>query len=389
MIEFKNVSKKYPTGAYALSGINLKINKGEFVFIVGHSGAGKSTFLKMILREEIPTEGTVIVNDINTTKMKKRQIPHLRRSLGIVFQDFRLIPSKTVYENVAFALRVIDSSNKSIKKRVPYILSLVGLSHKARCYPSELSGGEQQRVALARALINNPSIIIADEPTGNIDPTMSYEIIELLEEINKVGTTVIIVTHEQELVDKFNKRLITIEKGKIKGDVSHNPKTNVNDAISEIKNYFTNDNILDSKKNNVETELYSDVTSDDIDFVYRKYNKENNGSTDERLMSTMDLMDNLNKKNSEEATVNVGSFVVEQNVEFKISENIVEEPLTKKNDKLVDDRFINIDDETNKKQTSKNINAELLKNNKSIVYDNLDNNDDLFCIESEKENESK
>lgn len=367
MIEFKNVSKKYSNGAYALKDINLKINKGEFVFIVGHSGAGKSTFLKMILREEVPTDGTVLVNNINTTKIKKRDIPHLRRSLGIVFQDFRLIPSKTVYDNVAFALRVIDSSNKAIKKRVPYILSLVGLSHKARCYPSELSGGEQQRVALARALINNPSIIIADEPTGNIDPEMSYEIIELLEEINKVGTTVIIVTHEKELVDKFNKRLITISNGKIKDDISHNPIDIKDEAMSEIKNYFTSDNV-NLKHRNVEKELYDDVTDDDMEFVYKKYNdvekhkenttkkgtnKQQHNLDNERIFSTIDLIENVKKNENS--------------------------------------RNKNIQSNQHKKIGTKNVNEELLKNNKSISYDNLslEDENDLFCMESEKEDENK
>ena len=224
MIKFDNVSKKYSNGAVALKDVNINIHEGEFVFIVGSSGAGKSTFLKMILREVIPSTGSVTVNGSNTANIKNRHIPTFRRNLGIVFQDFRLIPTKTVYENVAFALRVIDTPTKEIKKRVPYILSLVGLSHKARCYPAEISGGEQQRVALARALINNPAVIIADEPTGNVDPELSLEILELLEEINKVGTTVIIVTHEKELVEKFNKRTITISRGEVVSDTGSEEK---------------------------------------------------------------------------------------------------------------------------------------------------------------------
>lgn len=218
MIEFNNVSKQYPNGAYGLKDVSVKIDKGEFAFIVGPSGAGKSTFLKMILREELPTQGQVLVNGTDVAKLKKRKVPYLRRSLGVVFQDFRLIHSKTVYDNVAFALRVTNTSTKAIKKRVPYILKLMGLEEKMKVFPEELSGGEQQRVALARALVNNPSIIIADEPTGNIDPDLSYEILELLEQINKVGTTILMVTHEHNLVQHFNKRVITINGGKIDYD---------------------------------------------------------------------------------------------------------------------------------------------------------------------------
>ncbi len=218
MIEFRNVSKVYSTGTHALNKASLTIEKGEFVFIVGSSGAGKSTFLKLIMREEIPTSGTIIVNGMQLDKMKRRQVPMLRRTMGIVFQDFRLIDKMTVYDNVAFAMRAIGASPKAIKKRVPYILELVGLDGKAQNYPSELSGGEQQRVGLARALVNNPKMIIADEPTGNIDPEMSFEIMELLSEINKRGTTILIVTHEHELVENFGRRVITIDKGVVVDD---------------------------------------------------------------------------------------------------------------------------------------------------------------------------
>ena len=219
MIEFKNVSKVYASnGAHALHNVTLSIEKGEFVFIVGSSGAGKSTFLKLIMREELPTEGSITVNDMHLERMTRRKVPYLRRSMGIVFQDFRLISKMTVYENVAFAMRCVGKKNRTIKKRVPYILDLVGLADKAQNKPSELSGGEQQRVSLARALVNNPSMIIADEPTGNIDPEMSYEIIELLSEINKRGTTVLVVTHEHDLVKSFNKRVITIDKGEVISD---------------------------------------------------------------------------------------------------------------------------------------------------------------------------
>ena len=218
MIHFKNVSKVYSTGTKALDNVSLDINKGEFVFIVGPSGAGKSTFLKLIMREEATTEGEISVNGSNLVKIKKRKIPYLRRTMGIVFQDFRLIEKISVFDNVAFAMRVIGVSEKSVRKRVEYILGLVGLSEKAGSKPSELSGGEQQRVSLARALVNNPELIIADEPTGNIDPELSYEIMELLVEINKRGTTVLIVTHEHNLVNEFGGRIIKINGGKIVGD---------------------------------------------------------------------------------------------------------------------------------------------------------------------------
>ena len=218
MIEFNNVSKVYGNGTEALKDVNLKIDKGEFVFVIGPSGAGKSTFIKLLLREEVPTTGTIEVNGYNLNKIKRRHIPQFRRSLGVVFQDFRLIPNMTVYDNVAFALRVTNVRNRSIRQRVPYVLNLVGLASKARCYPKELSGGEQQRVALARALVNNPSLLIADEPTGNIDPEMSLEIVELLNEINKCGTTIVMVTHAHNLVEKFDRRVITINHGNIVSD---------------------------------------------------------------------------------------------------------------------------------------------------------------------------
>lgn len=219
MIEFKNVSKIYESnGVHALDNVSLRIDKGEFVFIVGSSGAGKSTFLKLIMREESVTSGSIIVNDMFLERLPRRKVPYLRRTMGIVFQDFRLISKMTVYENVAFAMRCVGKRNDTIKKRVPYILELVGLADKANDRPSELSGGEQQRVSLARALVNNPKLIIADEPTGNIDPEMSYEIIELLSEINKRGTTVLIVTHEHDLVQSFGKRVITIDDGRIVSD---------------------------------------------------------------------------------------------------------------------------------------------------------------------------
>ncbi len=221
MIEFINVSKVYASnGVHALDNVSLKIEKGEMVFIVGASGAGKSTFLKLIMREEKPTSGSIVVNDMRLERLPRRKVPYLRRTMGIVFQDFRLISKMTVYENVAFAMRCVGKRNDAIKKRVPYILDLVGLGDKAQDHPSELSGGEQQRVSLARALVNNPEMIIADEPTGNIDPEMSYEIIELLSEINKRGTTVLIVTHEHELVKSFGERVITIDDGRVVSDTA-------------------------------------------------------------------------------------------------------------------------------------------------------------------------
>lgn len=218
MIEFRNVHKTYETGKEALKGITAKIEDGEFVFIVGASGAGKSTFLKLIMREEVATSGEVVVNNFKLSKLKKRQIPYLRRSMGIVFQDFRLINTMTVFDNVAFAMRVVGASTREIRHRVPYVLGLVGLQDKSKNYPLELSGGEQQRVGLARALVNNPALVIADEPTGNIDPELSYEIMELLTEINRRGTTMLVVTHDHELVKSFGRRVIEIRDGLVLSD---------------------------------------------------------------------------------------------------------------------------------------------------------------------------
>ncbi len=219
MIEFQNVTKKYPNGTLALNDVSLRIADGEFVFIVGSTGAGKSTLIKLMLREERATSGVIKVNGKNLGKMPRYKIPKFRRSIGVVFQDFRLIPNMSAYDNVAFALRVTNVSAKEIKRKVPYMLSLVGLANKAKCKPEELSGGEQQRVALARALVNSPSLIIADEPTGNIDPELSFEIVDLLNEINKLGVTIVMVTHEHDLVQQFNRRVITIEKGEVVRDV--------------------------------------------------------------------------------------------------------------------------------------------------------------------------
>ena len=223
MIRFEHVTKVYESTGdgpdiTALHDVNLHIRKGEFVFVLGHSGAGKSTFLKLILREEAATEGKVFVNGRDLSSIRQREIPYLRRGLGVVFQDFRLIPTMTAYENVAFAMRVTNIPERQIKRRVPYVLNLVGLAGKAHSLPQELSGGEQQRIALARALVHSPPIIIADEPTGNIDPELSVEIMELLQAINSVGTTVVVVTHERELAARFRKRTIMIDHGEVVDD---------------------------------------------------------------------------------------------------------------------------------------------------------------------------
>ena len=218
MITLENVSKSYAKGQPALNDVSLHIDKWEFVFIVGNSGSGKSTLIKLLLKELEPTSGTIIVNDQNLGKMKRRKVPKYRRGVGVVFQDFRLLKDRNVYENVAFAQRVIERPNRVIKKRVPEILTLVGLAEKYKSFPRELSGGEQQRVALARALVNRPNILLADEPTGNLDPKNSLEIMKLLEEINERGTTVLVVTHNREIVNSFRKRVITMRKGVIVSD---------------------------------------------------------------------------------------------------------------------------------------------------------------------------
>ena len=218
MIEFTDVVKSYDQGNNALNGVSMQIEDGEFCFLVGPSGSGKSTIIKLITGELKPTSGTVHVNGYSLERIRKREIPFLRRTVGVVFQDFRLIANMTVYENVAFAMRVIGAKEKEIRERVPYVLELVGLESKAKRHPGELSGGEQQRLAIARALVNNPSTIIADEPTGNLDPQMSFEIMSLLQEINNLGTTMLVVTHAQDLVNRFGKRTITINDGLIVSD---------------------------------------------------------------------------------------------------------------------------------------------------------------------------
>lgn len=218
MIEFRNVSKIYGTGTKAVKNANFTIEKGEFCFLVGSSGSGKSTLIKLILKEEEASSGNIIINGKDITFLKPGRVPYLRRSMGVVFQDFRLLPDKTVFDNVAYAMYIVRATPKHIRRQVPMVLSLVGLSGKAKMYPNELSGGEQQRVALARALVNNPSMLIADEPTGNLDPETAWDIMNLLNDINMRGTTVVVATHAKEIVDKMKKRVIHIEKGDIVRD---------------------------------------------------------------------------------------------------------------------------------------------------------------------------
>jgi len=221
MIRLTDVVKEYPNGTHALSGLSLEIQDGEFVFLVGPCGSGKSTVIKLLTGEIEATDGRVMVNGFSLRNIRERQIPYLRRTVGVIFQDFRLIENKTVYDNMVFAMRAVGASGKEIKQRVPYCLELVGLESKSKRLTSELSGGEQQRVAIARALLNNPSTIIADEPTGNLDPARSLEIMSLLERINALGTTVLVVTHEKELVNRFGKRVVMLERGRVVNDGSY------------------------------------------------------------------------------------------------------------------------------------------------------------------------
>lgn len=218
MIEMHDVWKTYPNGSVALQGISVRIDKGEFVYVVGPSGAGKSTFIKLMYREERPSKGSIFVNGFNIERLKERKIPLLRRQIGVVFQDFKLLPNMTVKENVAFALEVIETTPKKIRQRVAEVLDLVGLSEKANAFPNQLSGGQQQRVSIARALINNPSVIIADEPTGNLDPDTSWDIMRLFEEINNRGTTIVMATHNKEIVNTLKKRVLAVEGGQIVRD---------------------------------------------------------------------------------------------------------------------------------------------------------------------------
>ena len=213
MIKLENVTKEYSNGTIAIKNISLEIDQGEFAFLIGSSGAGKSSIIKLLFREEKATQGDVIVNGYELNKLMRKEIPMLRRSMGIVFQDFRLLPDRNIYDNVAYSMHITEATPRRIRKQVPMALALVGLSRKSDSYPHELSGGEQQRVGLARALINNPSLIIADEPTGNLDPESSFEIMDLLDEINQRGTTVLVITHEKNIVDRMQKRVIEIDNG--------------------------------------------------------------------------------------------------------------------------------------------------------------------------------
>ncbi|MBQ8182520.1 MAG: cell division ATP-binding protein FtsE [Clostridia bacterium] len=259
MIKFESVSKVYEdTNTKALNNFSVEIETGEFVFIVGSSGAGKSTLLKLMMREEVPTSGTININGFDLNNIKKSKIPYFRRTLGIVFQDFRLIQTMNVYDNVAYAMRVIGSRENAIRKRVPYLLGLVGLNSKARSKPNQLSGGEQQRVALARALANNANTIIADEPTGNVDPKMSYEIVDLLNHINADGTTVIMVTHDLHLVKTFNHRVITIKNGVIESDYP--------DASHIDVEPYKFDNPEDAVGS-----YFVEESGDDLDYLFQNY----------------------------------------------------------------------------------------------------------------------
>ena len=248
MIRLKDVEKTYENGTEALQGISFTIEDGEFVFLVGPSGSGKSTIIKLLTGEVIPTAGRVMVNGFSMSRISDRQIPYMRRTIGVIFQDFRLIPSMTVYENVAFAMHVLNVPRKEIRPRVEYILELVHLEDKAKCYPDTLSGGEQQRVAVARALVHNPKLVIADEPTGNIDPELSLEMMQLLERVSKMGITVLVVTHEHELVHRFHQRVVTLSHGRIVSDVPADPVAAAEDDLSLDVAAFDADDAAAAKK---------------------------------------------------------------------------------------------------------------------------------------------
>jgi len=227
MIQFENVTKIYDNGFHALNDISFTIEKGEFVFLVGSSAAGKSTIIKLIMKEEDATNGNILINDIDVCDLKRREVPYFRRTIGVVFQDFRLLPHKTVQENVSYAMEIVGASNKEIRRNVPAVLSMVGLAHKAKMYPNQLSGGEQQRVAIARAIVNNPVVLVADEPTGNLDPDTAMEIMNILEDINRRGTTVVMATHAENIVNRLQKRVIVVEKGSITRDEEKGGYANV------------------------------------------------------------------------------------------------------------------------------------------------------------------
>ena len=312
VIEFRHVSKTYENGTNALRDVSITIEDGEFVFIVGSSGAGKSTFLKIIMREQVANSGSVVINNYDLNKIKKRDIPKFRRTMGIVFQDFRLIPNMTVYDNVAFAMRVIGAKEKDIRKRVPYVLSLVGLTSKARQLPTQLSGGEQQRVALARALVNNAGIIIADEPTGNIDPEMSYEIVDLLNHINANGTTVVMVTHEHELVRRFNHRVITISQGEVVSDTGAKQAENTVADVKEETVYYETQAEL---KEAVEQELQEQVDQmrDEVISSLLELDEEDNSSPSFYVQpnSDKDLEDFMKAYGVEDTEVSAEAVIAE------------------------------------------------------------------------------
>ena len=323
MVEFQNVSVTYASGVDALNNVSLKINDGDFAFVVGSSGAGKSTMIKLILKEIDATSGTVTVNGYNLNDLKKKQIPEFRRTLGFVFQDFRLISSMTVYDNIAFVLRVIDSPPKLVKKRVSYVINLVGLDDKINSYPDELSGGEKQRVAIARALVNDPQMIIADEPTGNIDPELSYEIVDLLKGINDRGTTVLMVTHEHDLVRRFGGRIINITDGEIVFD-------EVITGMDEIPDdeFFENGISAGQMSENEflrEEETFPPDSYDSDDYSYNNYNNYNNYDSD-----------NYD-----------GVFIPpeQQTEETTVSENGDENPLCLSEDTMLDEILAHIADE--------------------------------------------
>ncbi len=321
MVELKNVSVTYSSGVDALNNVSLKINDGDFAFVVGSSGAGKSTMIKLLLKEIDATSGTVIVNGYNLNKLKKSKIPEFRRTLGFVFQDFRLIPSMTVYENIAFVLRVIDAPPKFIRKRVPYVIGLVGLQDKVESYPDELSGGEMQRVAIARALVNDPRLIIADEPTGNIDPELSYEIVELLKGINDQGTTILMVTHEHDLVRHFGGRIINITDGEI---VFDEVVAGITDELSEfeptilpVPENFRTDDGMDAEELLGESEFPDIDFSDDEDEEYDENNNniDNNNNDDN---DGKEIVDDLTETVSESMT---GENLTADNIIASITEN--------------------------------------------------------------------
>jgi cell division ATP-binding protein FtsE len=268
VVEFRNVSVTYATGVDALNNVNLVINDGDFAFVVGPSGAGKSTMIKLILKEIDASSGDVIVNGYKLKNLRKRRIPKLRRTIGFVFQDFRLIPSMTVYENIAFVLRVIDAPRRYIKKRVQYVVSLVGLEDKVNSFPDELSGGEKQRCAIARALVNDPELIIADEPTGNIDPELSYEIVELLKGINDCGTTILMVTHEHDLVRHFGGRIININKGEVTFDqvISGDASAEAVNIMNDVENQ-----VVQEEYETYSTQQYDSYYDDVYDEANQKY----------------------------------------------------------------------------------------------------------------------